>query len=82
MKAAPEWALKVGSVGLTMVTAVVAAVFVGGHVKNSSAPLQPKVVAVANGEIQPSPTPADGVHLTPSVRQGGAYQPVTSTYAS
>lgn len=69
----PAWLLKVGAAALTMLSALGAASYVGGHVKSGSAPLHPPVVgsAAAGGQLS----------LSPSIRSGNV-QPVTSTYAS
>lgn len=70
MRGVPAWALKAGAVGLTVAATVASAAYVGGHVKNASAPLRPAV------------QPFGGqVDLTPGVRATTS-QPVTETYAS
>ena len=70
MRGVPAWALKVAAVGMTVLAIVASAGYVGGHVKNQSAPLRPAV--------QPN---GGQVDLTPGVRATTS-QPVTETYAS
>jgi hypothetical protein len=71
-----ELGLKAGATALTLAAAVAAALYVGGHLKNGGAPLQPPVAS-------PAASPAAGprLSLTPSVVAGDV-QPVTSTYVS
>jgi hypothetical protein len=70
VRGVPAWALKVGAVVLTMLAAIGSASYVGGHVKNQSAPLRPAVQpAATQGEVAP------GVHVTAS-------QPLTETHES
>jgi hypothetical protein len=71
-----ELMLKVAATAMTLVATVAAAVFVGGHVRNDSAPLHPPIMGAslsrgASGDLT----------LTPSVRTGDA-ETVTSTYVS
>ncbi len=66
--------LKVGATVLTLGTTLASALYVTAHLKNSSAPLQPSVVATQGFDV-------GGLTVTPGVRQGDV-QPVTSTYAS
>ena len=68
----PPLALKALAAAITLAAVCGAAVFVGGHPRNPSAPLQPPVTG------QP---PGGSVGLSPQVRPGDV-QPVTSTYAS
>jgi hypothetical protein len=65
--------LKAGATLLTMLAALGSAAYVGGHVKNGSAPLHPSVLAAR--------LPAGTLALTPSVRSANV-EPVTSTHAS
>ncbi|MEP7106002.1 MAG: hypothetical protein ABI838_09165 [Chloroflexota bacterium] len=65
--------LKAGATLLTMLAALGSATYVGGHVKNGTAPLHPSVLAAR--------LPAGTLALTPSVRQANV-EPVTSTHAS
>jgi len=65
--------LKAGATALTLGTTLASAVYVTAHLKNPAAPLQPAVLTSQQG--------ADGLTITPGVRQGDV-QPVTSTYAS
>lgn len=67
--------LKLGATVLTLGATVASAMYVTGHLKNPSAPLQPAVLASEQGGA------VGGVTITPGVRQGDV-QPVTSTYAS
>lgn len=69
----PAFALKALATALTLAAALASAVFVGGHVRNTAAPLHPAAVShvSAGGRL----------HLTPRV-QTGDVEPVTSTYAS
>lgn len=69
----PAWLLKLAAAALTLLSAVGAAGYVGGHVKNGAAPLHPPVAAAGNA--------AGLLSLTPRVRSTEV-QPVTSTYAS
>lgn len=71
--------LKTAATAITLAAAAAAVVHVNGHLKISTAPLHPTVMG---GTVSPAGLGADGrLHLTPSVRSGGA-QAVTSTYAS
>ncbi len=65
--------LKAGATLLTMLAALGSATYVGGHVKNGSAPLHPSVLSASTATAQ--------LTLTPSVRQTNV-EPVTSTHAS
>jgi hypothetical protein len=69
------FALKAAATALTLVVAAAAAGYVGGHVKNGSAPMQPSVLG--------SDPSADGGRLTlsPSVRSGDV-QAVSTTHSS
>ncbi len=67
--------LKVGATVLTLGTTLASTLYVTAHLKNSSAPLQPLVVATQQG------FDVGGLTVTPGVRQGDV-RPVTSTYAS
>jgi hypothetical protein len=53
----PAWVLKSGATALTMLFALAAAHYVGAHVKNQGAPLQPSVLHISAGvrtaDVQP-----------------------------
>jgi hypothetical protein len=66
----PAWLLKGSAVCLTVLATVGSAAFVGGHVKNQSAPLRPS--------LEP---PGGQVNLAPGMRTTGS-EPVTETHAS
>jgi hypothetical protein len=70
-----ELGLKAGVTALTLAAAVASALYVGGHLKNGNASLQPPVAG--------PPAAAAGARLsvTSSVVTGDVL-PVTSTYAS
>jgi len=69
--------LKAAATALTIAAAAAAIVHVNGHLKTAGAPLHPSVLGGSAVAVS-----ADGkLHLTPSVRSGGA-SAVTSTYAS
>jgi hypothetical protein len=70
VKRVPGWALKAGAVGLTVLATVGSAAYVGGHVRNQSAPLRPA--------LQPE---AAQVDLTIGVRTTSS-SPVTETHVS
>jgi hypothetical protein len=69
-----ELGLKAGATALTLAAAVASALYVGAHLKNGGAPMQPPVA---------SPAAAAGTRLsvTSSVVTGDV-APVTSTYVS
>jgi hypothetical protein len=70
VRGVPAWALKASAVGLTVLAAVGSASYIGGHVKNQSAPLRPAVQgSTAQADLAP------GVRLTSS-------QPLTETHSS
>lgn len=69
MRRVPAWVLKGGAVCLTLLATVGAADYVGGHVKNSAAPLRPAL------------QPVTGVQ-GPAAGQATQAQPVTETYVS
>jgi hypothetical protein len=71
--------LKVAATLLTVATTLLSALYVTSHLKNPSAPLQPKVLSASGA----STVSAAGGTLTlgPSVQPSNV-QAVTSTYAS
>lgn len=71
--------LKAGATLLTVATTVLSALYVTGHLKNSSAPLRPTVLTANQSSTLSGP--GGSVTLGPSV-QPGDVKPVTSTYAS
>jgi hypothetical protein len=71
--------LKLGATVFTVGATVVSLLYVTGHLKNPSAPLQPAVISSGQGTTVSALGGA--VVVGPSVQPGQA-QPVTSTYAS
>lgn len=72
-----ELTLKAGVTALTIAAAFASAIYVSGHVKNGTAPLQPPVV----GRVSALSNGAGQLSLSPSVRSSDV-ESVTSTYAS
>ena len=69
--------LKAAATAITIAAAAAALVHVSGHLKTAGAPLHPSVLGGSAVSVG-----GDGrLHLTPSVRSGGA-STVTSTYSS
>lgn len=71
----PGWVLKATACLVTGLATLASAVYVGGHLKSTNAPLHPTVVAS---------TPATGGHLnlSPSIRSSDDQQPITFTSVS
>ena len=79
MRGLPAWALKGSAVLLTVLATVAAASYVGGHVKNQSAPLRPALQP--DTSVQgPAGRPGRG-SLSPGMRSTSG-KPVTETYSS
>ena len=76
MRGLPGWALKGAALGLTVLAAVASAGYVGGHVKNQSAPLRP---ALQPGAVQ-APDRLGQVNVAPGTRTTS--QPVTQVHVS
>ena len=70
--------LKAAATALTLVAAAAAAVHVGGHLKNPSAPLHPGVLGMPSAVSSPA---GGWLKLSPAVRTSDV-ETVTSTYAS
>lgn len=70
--------LKAGATVLTLAATVGSALFVTSHLKNPTAPLQPRVL---NGSASSASALGGTLTIGPSV-QPSDQQPVTSTYAS
>jgi hypothetical protein len=68
-------ALKVAATALTLVATVASGLFVTAHMKNTSAPLQPPVLASSTGV-------GSVVVVRPSSVQPTDAPPIASTYAS
>ncbi|HKF17728.1 MAG TPA: hypothetical protein VKF14_11130 [Candidatus Dormibacteraeota bacterium] len=79
MRGLPAWVLKGSAVCLTVLAAVGSAGYVGGHVKNQSAPLRP-ALHPQTGVWAPADGPGQ-VNLAPGLRSTSS-QPVTETYVS
>ncbi len=75
----PAWVLKASAVCLTVLATVGAASYVGGNVKNRSAPLRPALQPVT-GVQAPAGRPGQ-VSLAPGMLSTSS-QPVTETRAS
>ena len=71
--------LKAAATALTLGATVASSVFVTTHLKNSAAPLQPRVVNA--GAAAAVDTAGGTLTVGPSV-QSSNQQPMTSTYAS
>jgi hypothetical protein len=81
LRGVPAWVLKGSAVCLTVLATVGAAGYVGGHVRNQSAPLRPSVHP-ASGVQGPPGRPGD-VSVAPGAGVAGtSSQPVTETHAS
>lgn len=65
----PAWSLKIMASAVTVASILTAAGYVGGHLRNPRAPLQPRVIPV--GQLNVS----SGI-------QSATDAPVTSTYES
>ncbi len=79
MRGVPAWVLKGGAVCLTVLATVGSAAYVGGHVRNQSAPLRPAVrpPAALQG---PGGRPGQ-VSLPPGMLSTSS-QPITETHVS
>jgi hypothetical protein len=79
VRGVPAWVLKGGAVCLTVLATVGSAGYVGGHVKNQSAPLRPSLQP--DSGLQAPAGSAGQVNLAPGVRTTSS-QPVTETNVS
>jgi hypothetical protein len=75
----PAWALKGSAVCLTVLATVGAASYVGGNVKNHSAPLRPRLHP--DTRVQ-APAGRPGQVNVPPGMLSTSSQPVTTTYVS
>jgi hypothetical protein len=79
LRGVPAWVLKGGAVCLTILATVGAAGYVGGHVKNQTAPLRPRLQPDVRLQA-PGGAPGQ-LEVGPGVRATSA-QPVTETHVS